>query len=167
MRHLILEGTNGAQAPRFELAKVVPHIGPFKGKHAFLSNFHNAPVFFRRVRYPTVENAYQAAKCRHMQDRRQFVEATPGQAKKMGREVNMRQDWERVKVPIMLDLLHQKFQDENLGRLLRETHGYTLVEINTWGDTFWGVSGGRGHNVLGELLMIVRTVMDEHLTRFG
>lgn len=29
-------------------------------------------------------------------------------------------------------------------------------EGNTWGDTFWGICGGQGSNMLGQLLMDVR-----------
>ena len=32
----------------------------------------------------------------------------------------------------------------------------TLVEGNSWGDTFWGVCRGKGKNMLGKILMRVR-----------
>jgi len=31
-----------------------------------------------------------------------------------------------------------------------------LIEGNTWGDTFWGVSGVIGQNNLGKILMKIR-----------
>jgi predicted NAD-dependent protein-ADP-ribosyltransferase YbiA (DUF1768 family) len=39
--------------------------------------------------------------------------------------------------------------------LLRGVEG-EIVEENSWGDTFWGVSGGKGRNELGKLLMKIR-----------
>jgi predicted NAD-dependent protein-ADP-ribosyltransferase YbiA (DUF1768 family) len=39
---------------------------------------------------------------------------------------------------------------------LLETGDAELIEGNDWGDTFWGVCGGKGNNFLGKLLMEVR-----------
>ena len=36
---------------------------------------------------------------------------------------------------------------------LEETRGSELIEGNTWGDRFWGVSRGIGENHLGKILM--------------
>ena len=52
--------------------------------------------------YPTVEHAYQAAKTLDEDGRKAILEApTPGKAKRMGRKVRMRPDWEDVKLSVM------------------------------------------------------------------
>ena len=79
--------------------------------------------------------------------------ATPSAAKRAGRKVRLRDDWELVRVHVMRDLLTQKFAHDSLAALLLSTGNAELVEGNTWGDTFWGVCGGTGLNVLGKLLM--------------
>ena len=44
----------------------------------------------------------------------------------------------------MADLLRQKFSHPDLAVLLLATGDEDLVEINTWGDTFWGICDGKG-----------------------
>ena len=129
-------------------------IESFQGKHRFLSNFWPARVKLDDVEYPTVENAYQAAKT--LSGRHVFLSCRAGDAKRLGRGVTLRPDWEAVKVETMRGLLRQKFAAEPLRSMLIETGDARLVEGNTWGDRFWGVCGGAGQNMLGHLLMSVR-----------
>lgn len=125
----------------------------------FLSNFYPSHVIYEGVCYPTVEHAYQAAKTLDVNERLAIAEqATPGRAKRAGRKVTLRADWEQVKVPIMHALLLSKFEGfPDLARRLQATGDREIVEANDWGDVFWGVSGGYGENMLGKLLMQVRT----------
>lgn len=134
-------------------------ITSFQGEFRFLSNFWPATVELDGEIYPTVEHAYQAAKTNDPAERALVRSApTPGKAKRMGRSVTKRLDWDAVKVGVMKDLLQQKFAegDPNLTELLLSTGMTRLVEGNTWGDRFWGVCNGKGENVLGRLLMKVR-----------
>jgi len=133
-------------------------IGPFTGNFRFLSNFYPLRRFvWRGEEWPTVEHAFQAAKVMGgpVWERIKLAK-TPGEAKRMGRRAALREDWESVKVPIMYELLTIKFRDPYLFRKLLETGEHDLVEINDWGDTFWGVCNGKGENFLGMLLMLVR-----------
>lgn len=130
----------------------------FTGNHRFLSNFAPAQVVYDGSSYPTTEHAYQAAKTlvaserRHMRNLR-----TPGEAKRYGRQVTMRSDWEKVKLSVMEDLVRQKFtRHESLKKALLNTGDMYLEETNAWGDTFWGVSKGKGENHLGKILMKIR-----------
>jgi ribA/ribD-fused uncharacterized protein len=135
----------------------VEEVSFFRGGYRFLSNFYPAPVEFDGKLYPSVEHAFQAAKTSDPSLRKKIREAkTPGEAKAKGREVPLRKDWESVKLDIMLDLLRRKFGHPHLADLLLETEGLRLVEGNTWNDSFWGVTRGRGKNHLGRLLMKVR-----------
>ena len=68
----------------------------------------------------------------------------------------VRNDWDDAKLPIMIELVIQKFSNLSLFQLLKETEGKFLIEGNDWGDTYWGVVNGRGRNVLGRLLMRIR-----------
>lgn len=137
-----------------------PAITSFTGEYRFLSNFYRVDVELGRDGdvYPTVENAYQAAKTTDRSERIPFRSCTPGQAKRMGRRLELRPDWEEVKVDIMRHLLRQKFASGPLARLLLATGDAELVEGNTWNDTFWGVCRGKGRNMLGKLLMETRKV---------
>lgn len=135
-------------------------IDSFRGKYAFLSNFYRAPVRYEGLDYPTVEHAFQAAKASDPTQRRLIlVQPTPVLAKKYGKSLDLRPDWEDVKIGIMYRLVRNKFCAPGHGYLaanLVDTAPALLIEGNTWGDTFWGQCRGRGHNHLGKILMRVR-----------
>lgn len=132
-------------------------IDRFEGKYGFLSNFYPHPVKMRGVEYPTNEHAFQAAKTLDPKQRLFIRDApTPSKAKYWGRALQLRSDWERIKVEVMLGLCRLKFKHDPLRSLLLETGDAELIEGNTWGDTFWGVSAGQGRNELGKILMQVR-----------
>lgn len=82
--------------------------------------------------------------------------STPGLAKKMGRSVSLRPDWEDIKDDVMLEGLYRKFADDELAEWLLDTGDEELIEGNWWGDRYWGVCNGVGQNKLGKLLMKVR-----------
>lgn len=133
------------------------NIDNFHGEHAFLSNFYPSPIEMDNKMWPTVEHAYQACKTRDPAEREKIRQAkTPGVAKRLGRQVKLREDWEACKLYLMDWLLRKKFAIPALKTALEATKGYTLVEGNTWNDTFWGVCRGKGKNHLGRLLMDIR-----------
>lgn len=136
-------------------------IHSFRGEYAFLSNFWRAPVLYDGMRFPSAETAFQAAKTLDPALRESFTSLSPGDAKRRGREVPLRADWEDVKLGIMADILRAKFADPVLRRALLATGDAKLVEGNQWGDTFWGVCRGQGANWLGTLLMDLRTRLRE------
>lgn len=137
-------------------------IDNFDKEWAFLSNFYESEIEFDGITYPTNEHFFQAMKTFDIDERRAIANAlTPGKAKRMGRRVALRPDWEEVKDEIMLEGLYRKFADEQLGEWLLETGDQKLVEGTTWHDKYWGICkcpkcGGQGKNRLGQLLMVVR-----------
>ena len=131
-------------------------IESFHGKYAFLSNFYPCIVNFEEQTFCSVEAAYQAAKTTDKESRAKFQCVRAGEAKSMGRQLQLREGWEGMKEDIMLTLLREKFSSSSLRRQLLETGAEELVEGNYWGDTFWGVYRGKGENKLGRLLMQVR-----------
>lgn len=132
-------------------------ITQFRGDYFFLSNFYPEVLYINGEMYPSAEHAFQAMKSLDSDVRLGIsVCPSPKEAKTAGRLVNLRCDWDRVKVDIMHDILAAKFADPKLAQKLRDTGDEELIEGNTWGDTFWGVYKGRGENMLGQLLMKVR-----------
>lgn len=137
-------------------------INGFRGPYRWLSNFWPAPVRLDGVVYPTVEHAYQAAKTLDRAERALIARLTsPGAAKRSGRRVTMRDDWDGVKLDVMLGLLRGKFARGDLRARLLSTGDVQLIEDNTWGDHYWGVCRGDGQNHLGRLLMQVRDELRE------
>lgn len=138
-----------------------PVINSFSGDNFFLSNFYAHPMMvpFRGVfvKCPTLEHPYQALKTLDTAEQLRVLSAAgPGKAKRLGKTLTMRPDWELVKVPVMLNLLRIKFADPHMKQLLLNTKDAILIEGNWWGDKFWGVCKGEGRNMLGTLLMNVR-----------
>lgn len=130
----------------------------FFDKNHFLSNFHPSPVTLDGELYPTVEHAYQAAKTFDPAERERIRTAPhPGQAKKLGRRVSLRADWDSAKIAVMLKLLRQKFADVDLRAKLMDTKDLYLEETNYWNDRYWGCCPqGNGKNMLGKMLMYIR-----------
>lgn len=112
--------------------------------------------------YPSVEHAFQAAKTSNVDTKRVFqVAPSPELAKKLGKHVKIRDDWECCKVDMMYSLLRSKFvNNPELAYRLVCTNDSTLVEGNSWGDRFWGVCKGQGENHLGQILMSVRSELN-------
>ena len=143
-------------------------INQFEGNYAFLSNYYPSPFIHDGIEYPTVEHFFQAAKTLDIQKRKAIAAAaTPGQAKRMGRSVELRPDWESVKNYIMSLGLALKFQNPDLAAKLIDTWPKYLVEGTTWHDRYWGVCTcdrckGNGQNWLGRLLMDKREDLRQH-----
>lgn len=149
----------------------------FVREYAFLSNFYPVEIEVEGMKFPTVENAYQALKL-PKEYRKFFLHIMPGEAKRLARSfINKEMEceeyfytyFEKQKVDIMRDLLRLKFNNSELGYKLKHTEPYILVEGNTWGDEFWGVDlrkpdaeaefKFRGNNMLGRLLMEIRKTL--------
>ena len=140
----------------------------FDGHWAFLSNFYWIEIEFEGITYPTNEHFFQAMKTLDVNERRAIANCrTPGQAKRMGRRVALRPDWEDIKESVMLEGLCLKFADEQLADWLLETGDEELVEGTTWHDNEWGncscpkCAHIEGKNKLGRLLMQVRDMIKE------
>ncbi len=134
-------------------------IREFRLEYDFLSNYYPARVRVEGLDYYNSEAAYQAAKCQDRADRLAFTSLMSNDAKKLGRQVTVRPDWEQVKLAEMEKVVRAKFtQNPHLARYLLDTGDAALTEGNTWNDLFWGadLKTGRGENNLGKLLMALR-----------
>jgi ribA/ribD-fused uncharacterized protein len=136
-------------------------IDRFAGEYAFLSNFSASDLTWQGLEVATVEHGFNASKTLSATERLWVATApTAAVAKRRGRRVTLRSDWERAKTVVMAALLVQKFtRHRHLALALIATGDAHLVEGNHWNDTFWGVCGGRGRNELGLQLMAVRTLL--------
>ena len=139
-------------------------ITSFRDNYEFLSNFYPCKITIAGYTFPSVENAYQAMKCANPNDYSQFVNIGPAEAKKLGRKIQIRNDWEQIKYNVMKQLLDLKFQDKVLLRMLLDTAPESIVEGNYWHDNYWGIcqcdkcKDKIKHNHLGELLQRKRNL---------
>jgi hypothetical protein len=132
-------------------------ITSFSEENRFLSNFYPCRVEMEGIVYLSVENAYQAAKTMNVSEREEIARMTPGQAKRTGSCVSLRPDWESIKLVIMEDLIRQKFNIPDLRDKLLATGDSELIEGNNWCDHYWGMCEGEGQNMLGKILMKIRS----------
>lgn len=134
-------------------------ITDFSGDYEFLSNFYEVSVEYNGLTYVSTEAAFQAQKCITNEERIAFTKYSPDKSKRAGKRVNLRPDWEDVKIRIMEEVLRAKFtQHKDIAERLISTGDKILIEGNDWGDVFWGAdsSTGEGENHLGKLLMKIR-----------
>lgn len=134
-------------------------IAKFENEYFFLSNFCEVSLEYNGLTYGSTEAAFQAQKCMTDEERIAFTKYSPDKSKRAGKRVNLRPDWEDVKIRIMEEVLRAKFtQHKDLAERLISTGDKILIEGNDWGDVFWGAdsSTGEGENHLGKLLMKIR-----------
>lgn len=132
-------------------------IKEFRGEYYFLSNFYKAPITWDGITYQNNEAAFQSAKVLDKEVRELFAPLDPSTAKRKGRRVRLRPDWEQVKYNIMQEICYAKFtQNEDLKQKLLDTGDKYLEEGNTWDDKIWGTVDGQGQNMLGKILIGVR-----------
>lgn len=135
------------------------------------SNFWDCPagIRYQSILYDNVEAAFQAQKTTDLSERLTFRHQSGSQAKRNGRRVQLRDDWNSIKYAIMKEILYCKFsQDSELKDLLLST-GDEEIEENTthWHDNEWGhcycdrCMNKEHKNMLGKALMEVRDMLRE------
>jgi len=142
--------------------------GDFQGNKFFLSNFYESPMIIDGKEYQTVEHYFQAMKATNEEDHELVRNASsPDKAKKLGRSIKLRKDWDLIKDRIMEKGVRAKFeQDYKMKKDLISTQNEILEEGNTWNDLYWGVDyyTRKGKNRLGKILMKLR---NEYMEEFG
>lgn len=136
-------------------------INRFSEEYSFLSNMYPCEIEYEGIVYPSVEHAYVAAKTGSLTWRLEVLKCdTPKKAKKLGKKLPLRDDWEDVKLEVMIILVLQKFsKHDELKKMLLATGNRELIEGNWWNDRYWGVCNGIGQNYLGKILMEVRDLL--------
>ncbi|MFI7641942.1 NADAR family protein [Nonomuraea sp. NPDC049400] len=146
-------------------------IDNFRGRYEFLSNFfEKIPVTLPTregiIEFPSLEHAFNWAKSLDARQRAWVLAAdTPREAKRRGRAVQLRPDWNNFTRFLAMDTaLRAKFAPgSRLANLLLATGDAFLIEGNRWHDNEWGdCRCGQlkcqqpGFNWLGKMLMSLR-----------
>lgn len=140
-------------------------IDGFRGRWAFLSNFHRSVLRWDGLWYPTAEHAFNAGKTLDPAWRARIQQAPrPGEAKRLGRSAPPGADWDRqVRYQVMTEVITAKFTGPARIAALLSTGDARLVEANTWHDQHWGdcrcgrpACAAPGLNHLGLTLMTRR-----------
>ena len=133
-------------------------INQFRNEYRWLSNFWKAQFILDKKTWMSVEHWYQANKSPDPKIGNAIRQLpSPSNAKKMGQELVLRDDWGKVRDEVMYEGVFAKFsQNPYLCQRLVDTGDAVLIEGNTWGDTYWGICKDVGQNKLGHILMRVR-----------
>lgn len=135
----------------------------FDGQYRFLSNFYPCRIEYEGLVYQSTEAAFQASKTLLITERERFTHLGASAAKRLGKRVKLRSDWDSVRLQVMEDLLRKKFTESlALKAQLLGTGDEELIEFNTWHDCHWGhctcndCKDKIKENHLGTLLMKIR-----------
>lgn len=132
-------------------------IDRFKDAYSWLSNMHEFDGFvYGNLHFTSTESFYQAMKTMNLTDRKRISQMNGYNAKREGKKIHLRDDWEEVKDDVMLFALRLKFKNAKLRKKLLDTGDSLLIEGNFHGDHYWGVCKGLGLNKLGLFIMQVR-----------
>lgn len=134
----------------------------FQGEYRFLSNFWPCRILIFGREFKNSEAAYQSQKTTDPDTMDMFCGLNAEVAKRLGSRVSLRPDWDVVKKNVMWEVLQAKFdQNPHLRDLLLQTGEEHLEEGNHWGDRYWGTVDGVGENILGEMLMHLRSILKD------
>lgn len=123
----------------------------------------DSPIIYQGINYWTVENFYVAMKVpnnslRH-RERQKIAQMNPGKAKAYGRTLNVRKDWDLVKLDFMRIAIEKKFKKGTSWYDKLYSFNKPVIEFNNWRDTYWGVDifNNEGNNMLGKLIDRIKT----------
>lgn len=134
-------------------------------KYFEFSNFYLSSFYLDSQEWKSVEHYFQAQKTLDIKQKEKIRNLdTPREAKRLGRKISLRPDWEEVKMKVMEDACRAKFtQIQALRKLLLST-GEKKLREHTKGDRFWGDGGGnKGLNQMGRILMKLRGDLRKNL----
>ena len=133
------------------------------GAKSIFSNFYPSKIMYDGVPYLNAEAAFQATKTQDINLRKEFSNLSPSEAKRKGRKIKLRSDWEIIKFDVMVDIVRIKFNTDPFKTELLSTGNHYLIEDTTrWHDNIWGdcrcekCKWVMGKNLLGKAWMQVR-----------
>jgi len=133
--------------------------------YGVFSNLYRRPIVFEGREYPTSEHAYQAGKAVKESVREWILSAPSPSLVAMAAHGlytwDIAPDWSKMKFDRMRGVLRAKFtQHQDLRELLLSTGDARLVEsakTDNPVNRLWGEVNGKGKNMLGTLLMELRS----------
>lgn len=117
-------------------------ITSYSGVYRWLSNFYYSPMKVRdpllgEIVVPDVEHGYQMCKSVHREVREAVLAAdSPGEAKRIGQHLLLRDDWKTIQLDVMRFWLKKKFEIIEMRERLIDTGSAELIEGNYWHDTY-------------------------------
>jgi ribA/ribD-fused uncharacterized protein len=154
-----------ARSPDSAVTKEIRFYRANEKPYGAFSNLFRRSIIFEDKAYPTSEHAYQAGKARKSEVRDWILSApTPALVAMAAHGLytwDIVPDWSRIKFDRMRKVLHAKFtQHDDLREILLSTGTARLVEAGNVANAVnctWGEVNGKGKNMLGVMLMELRS----------
>lgn len=144
----------------------------YKSSYGEFSNMYPCKIEIDGKTWPSSEHYFQAMKFMYASADEKYAEyieeirmaSTPYAAKRLGssRSFKIDEKWDSIKDDVMKKVLVAKFtQNEGLANILKKSGDAILIE-NSPNDYYWGCGkSGKGKNMLGKLLMSVRSLLED------
>lgn len=108
--------------------------------------------------YDCSESAYLSQKLISNKDKDELSKMSAEDALEFIRNARTLKDFNSGKITEMYNVTWCKFtQNEELKDALLATGVTFLIDVNDYGDKFWGISEGEGENIRGFILMNIRS----------
>lgn len=141
--------------------------------YGVFSNLFRRAMFFEDCEYPTAEHAYQSGKASNIKVKEWILNApTPALLSMAAHGLyswDIVPNWSKIKYERMRQVLYEKFkQHEDLKEILLSTGKARLVEagrVNNIVNRTWGEVNGKGKNMLGNMLMEVRSSLQNEFIK--
>lgn len=134
----------------------------FRNGYWYLSNMYPCEIRVNGLVFTCAEACFQSFKTTDLEERKKFQGINGFEAKKLGKKIKLRSDWNDIRIEVMTRVVKAKFnQHPDLADKLKATDNLMIIEDNTWNDTFWGVCNDKGKNLLGKIIMRVRKYLYE------
>ena len=124
----------------------------------WFSNMIDVEIIIDGITYQSTESYYQSQKALNENDKLYIASLSGIDAKRESKKIEIRSDWDNIKIDVMKKALKTKFTIPYWKEKLLSTGNEPIIEWNNWNDKFWGVSikDNKGQNNLGKLLMEIR-----------
>ncbi|KAK2155695.1 hypothetical protein LSH36_233g03016 [Paralvinella palmiformis] len=151
-------------------------LDPLKGKLIIvdrsheLSNYFQCDLYLYGIDFWSGEQAYQWRKAKFMGNKKaadeiyaaRYANQASAIANRYFRTADMR-GWQAQQIPVMQQMLRAKARccKPFLDKLRTSGDSYIIIVMK--GDNYWGIGNGKGKNIMGSLLMELRSNLDAAL----
>jgi len=137
----------------------------FNGETHPLSNFYPAKINVDGKIYKTAEHYYQSEKATNTMDKSRVMQAeSPSNARRIGKQIKKRADFDEIKDIIMYKGVKAKFtQNVEVKAYLLATGDRYLIEDASF-SPYWGTGyNDMGENKMGKMLMQIRDELKQEM----
>lgn len=133
------------------------NITALKGDYEFLAMTYNYPITVDGITYTNAEAAFWSQRIMDKKARNKLSRLSAMKARAKALQAEPIDDWDETKDDILKRILEIKFKDESLRMRLLSTGDALILNNNTYRDEYYGIYNGKGKNVLGKMLMELRS----------